>query len=63
MVKYKEFIAHLKKNECQLLRQGSNHEIWHNGALQTSVPRHPQINKLTCWAICKELQVSKFPVK
>ena len=62
MVKYKDFISHLKNCGCELLRQGSKHEIWCNKNKQTSVPRHPQINKITCWAICKQLGISKYPV-
>ena len=63
MVKYRDFISYLTDNGCHLLRQGANHEIWSNGSLQTSVPRHPKINKLTCWAICKQLRLKKYPVR
>jgi mRNA interferase HicA len=63
MVKYKEFIKHLKSEGCQILRQGANHEIWRSKTKQSSVPRHPLINKFTCWAICKQLEINKFPIK
>ncbi|HPH87916.1 MAG TPA: type II toxin-antitoxin system HicA family toxin [Chitinophagales bacterium] len=63
MVKYKDFIKHLKVNGCTLLRQGNKHEIWEKDGKQSSVPRHPNINKLTCWAICKQLGIPKYPIK
>ena len=47
MVKYKDFIKHLKVNGCTLLRQGNKHEIWEKDGKQSSVPRHPNINKLS----------------
>lgn len=52
-----EFERHLKNNGCELLREGSNHSIWINtlNNIQTSVPRHPEIVKVTCIAICKQL--------
>lgn len=61
MVKYNELIKYLKKQGCMLLRNGSKHDIWIHKDKQSSVPRHPQINKLTCWAICKQLEIAKFP--
>jgi mRNA interferase HicA len=63
MVKYRDFIRHLKDNGCEMLRQGAKHEIWAKGLRQTSVPRHSAINKLTCWAICKQLEIEKYPTK
>ena len=63
MVKYKGFITYLKTNGRFLRRQGSKHEIWEKGMKQTSVRRHPSINKLTCWAICKQLEISKYPFR
>jgi mRNA interferase HicA len=49
-MKRKEFERHLKKNGCELLREGSNHSIWVNtlNDIQTSVPRHPEIVNITC---------------
>lgn len=61
MIKYREFIAHLKANGCYLIREGKNHEIWGHEDKQSSVPRHPGIVKQTCWAICKQLNIPKFP--
>lgn len=67
MIKYREFVTHLKSNGCFLIRNGKNHEIWGHdiggGAIkQSSVPRHPSIVKQTCWAICKQLGIPKFPI-
>ena len=65
MIRYREFVKHLTKNDCWLIRQGSNHEIWGHTfdgvQKQSSVPRHPNLVKHTCWAICKQLGIPKFP--
>ena len=54
-----QFEQHLKINGCMLLREGSNHSIWINPAnnFQTSVPRHPEIVKITCNVVCKQLSI------
>jgi len=48
------------------MREGKRHEIWGHDLVaghskQSSVPRHPGIVKQTCWAICKQLEIPKFP--
>ncbi|MHB8261979.1 MAG: type II toxin-antitoxin system HicA family toxin [Bacteroidia bacterium] len=67
MIKYRDFIRHLRASDCTLVRQGSNHEIWNHSSdgiiKQSSVPRHPNLVKQTCWAICKQLEIPKFPVR
>ena len=34
-------------------KEGSNHELWTNGKLKTTVPRHREINELTAKGILK----------
>jgi predicted RNA binding protein YcfA (HicA-like mRNA interferase family) len=52
-------LKHLKNHNCILLREGGNHSIWINmdNKLQTSVPRHPNINEITAKKICKQLNI------
>ena len=58
-MKRKVFIAYLKQNNCQLVREGSNHSVFRNelNGSATAVPRHPEIKDLTCARICKQLGI------
>jgi hypothetical protein len=40
----------------ELLRQGSNHEIWRCGSIDVAVPRHPEINEWTAIGIYRSLE-------
>jgi predicted RNA binding protein YcfA (HicA-like mRNA interferase family) len=61
-VKRNQFIKHLEKHNCQLHRHGSKHDVYQNTITKkkTTVPRHPQIDKLLSEAICKQLEIPKF---
>ena len=39
--------------------EGSKHEKWTNGAVQTTLPRHREINEITARAILKLAQHSR----
>ncbi len=56
-MKHRDLIKKLKSAGCELLRQGSNHEIYHNPATGKSqpVPRHNEINELLAKKIIKDL--------
>ena len=58
-MKRKLFIAHLQNNKCTLVREGGNHSLFRNNenGKMTSVPRHPNIDDLTCAKICKQLGI------
>lgn len=57
-MKYKEFIKHLKSNDCYLAREGASHEVWRKDPdKQSTVPRHKKLAKGTCRAICKQLDI------
>ncbi len=58
-----EFIKYLKKNNCDLLREGSKHSVYFNmiNNKQTTIPRHPEIADILCKVICKQLEIP--PVK
>lgn len=59
-MKRKDFINHLKNNDCLLKRHGSNHDLFvntKNGKVST-VPRHKEINKELCKKICKDLEIN-----
>ncbi|MCX6274958.1 MAG: type II toxin-antitoxin system HicA family toxin [Bacteroidetes bacterium] len=53
------FLKHLHKHHCVLAREGSKHSIYKNAGngKATSVPRHPDLNDITCRLICKQLDI------
>ena len=58
-MKRTDLLRHLKANGCEFLREGGNHTIYINRALQASsaVPRHREINDFLARKICRDLQV------
>jgi predicted RNA binding protein YcfA (HicA-like mRNA interferase family) len=61
-VKRNQFITHLQNNKCYLHRNGAKHDIFQNSITKkkTTVPRHPQLDKNLCNAICKQLEIPKL---
>jgi predicted RNA binding protein YcfA (HicA-like mRNA interferase family) len=60
-VKRNAFIKHLEKNNCVFTRHGGKHDVYQNEKTKkrTTVPRHPQLDKLLCDLICKQLEIPK----
>jgi len=58
-VKRQELIRHLRRDGCELLREGGSHSVYVNrAALKTStVPRHREVNDFLARKICRDLQV------
>jgi mRNA interferase HicA len=58
-VKRHELLAHLRRQGCQLEREGSRHSVYRNPAnsAKTTVPRHVEINNQLAVKICKQLGV------
>ena len=52
-MKRKDLIKMLKDNGWWLLREGSNHDIYTNGAKMEPIPRHNEINELLAKAIIR----------
>lgn len=53
------FLKHLKLHNCVLAREGSKHSIFKNlgNNKATTVPRHADLNDITCRMICKQLEI------
>jgi mRNA interferase HicA len=51
--------ARLRELGWRFLRQGGRHEVWTNGELETTVPRHREINELTARAIIRLAERNK----
>ena len=60
-MKRRNFLRHLTKNGCELLREGSRHTVyWNPSNKRTStVPRHNEIVDHLAVKICKDLGISK----
>ena len=55
----RKFIRHLNSYHCFLLRHGGAHDVYQNPMNNciSSVPRHNELNRNTCKAICKQLGI------
>lgn len=58
-MKRKLLIAHLNRNGCYLMREGGRHSFFQNekNGFVSAIPRHPDLNDITCMKICKQLDV------
>jgi len=58
-MKRKELIRHLKKNGCDLLREGGKHSVYINSKANkvSTVPRHTEINDFLARKICNDLNI------
>ncbi|MBA2485194.1 MAG: type II toxin-antitoxin system HicA family toxin [Nitrospirales bacterium] len=59
-MKRRRFIREIEATGCILDRHGSNHDIYRNpkiAAAVAAVPRHNELNDITCKSIRKQLGV------
>lgn len=61
-MKRNNFIKHLKKYNCVLLREGGSHSIYKNqtNQKQSAVGRHRELSNLLCKKICKQLEIPEI---
>ena len=61
-MKRNDFIKHLKKHNCILMREGGNHSIFKNlsNQKQSVVGRHRELSNLLCKKICKQLEIPEI---
>ena len=59
-MKRKEFLKHITKCGCVLLREGANHSVYVNRRCKkvSTVPRHNEINDFLARKICKDLEIN-----
>jgi len=62
-MKRRQLLKHLRRQGCNLLREGGKHSWWHNPALnkRSAIPRHSEIKDILARKICKDLRVT--PIK
>jgi len=60
-LKRRDLIAHIEAEGCVFVREGANHSIYQNPntnpVLQSSVPRHREIDDFLAKKICKDLGI------
>jgi mRNA interferase HicA len=50
-MKRKDVEKRLREYGWYFLRRGGKHDVWTNGELETTVPRHREINEMTARAV------------
>ncbi len=57
-----DFLKHLHKEGCALLREGANHSVFFNAETRrtSTVPRHTEIDNNLAQKICRDLGISKI---
>ena len=60
-MKRSKLLKHLKKNGCQLEREGARHSIWLNpqNGRSSPVPRHNEIPFRTAVSVCRLLGIAE----
>lgn len=60
-MKREALLRHLRREGCQLLREGGRHSWWHNPVRnkRSAVPRHKEIDDDLARKICRDLGVAK----
>jgi mRNA interferase HicA len=60
-MKREALLRHLRRQGCQLLREGGRHSWWHNPMRnkRSAIPRHNEIDDDLARKICRDLGVAK----
>lgn len=58
-MKRRDFVRHLERHGCELMREGANHSVFVNRKSRkvSTVPRHREINDSLAAKICRDLEV------
>ncbi|TLM97929.1 MAG: type II toxin-antitoxin system HicA family toxin [Actinobacteria bacterium] len=58
-MKRTQFLRHLRRHGCRLLREGASHSVFENPRISavSTVPRHREVNDLLARKICRDLEV------
>jgi mRNA interferase HicA len=61
-MKREALVRHLRRNGCQLLREGGRHSWWHNPTQnkRSAVPRHREIDDDLARKICRDLGIARI---
>lgn len=60
MTRVRDLKAHLRRHGCELVRQGSKHEVWQGPDGRATVPRHREIPQTTARVICAQLGIERL---
>ena len=58
-MKRRDLEHHLRKQGCELLREGARHSVYYNSAsgATSTLPRHREINDFLARKICRDLDI------
>jgi mRNA interferase HicA len=58
-MKRAKLLKHMRKHDCELLREGSRHSWWFNPHQnkRSSIPRHREVSDQLAKKICKDLGI------
>jgi mRNA interferase HicA len=61
-MKREALLRHLRRQGCQLLREGGRHSWWHNPMQnkRSAVPRHKEIDDDLARKICRDLGIARL---
>ena len=62
-MKRRALLRHLRRQGCELVREGRRHSWWRNRAddRRSAIPRHTEINRILARKICADLGVERVP--
>ncbi|MCY3930446.1 MAG: type II toxin-antitoxin system HicA family toxin [Acidobacteria bacterium] len=62
-MKRRALLRHLRRQGCELVREGRRHSWWRNSAgdRRSAIPRHTEINRILARKICADLGVERVP--
>ena len=54
-----ERLKHLRKHDCEMIREGGRHSWWSNdrGDRRSAIPRHREIDDILARKICRDLGI------
>ncbi|MBP8985104.1 MAG: type II toxin-antitoxin system HicA family toxin [Syntrophobacterales bacterium] len=58
-MKRRDLILYIEKNDCEFLREGSDHTVYVNRKEKkvSTIPRHREIDEYLARRICKDLAI------
>jgi len=61
-MKRRDFVRHLERHGCELVREGRRHTVYRNPAngRSATVPRHTEVDDYTARGICRQLGIPEL---
>ncbi len=61
-MKRRDFVRHLLRHGCELVREGRRHTVYRNpvNGRSATVPRHTEVDDYTARGICRQLGIPEL---